>query len=86
MEIFMPLFRYSLTLGSETKTIELRKSNPQGWLWEAVRSAYPEIESRRPGEIMRLRLTKDATAKQTWHATFVDGPRHLHIQVVQIRS
>ena len=86
MESMMPLFRYSLELGSETKTFELRKSNPQGWLWEAVRSAYPEIESSRRGDVMRLRLTKDATAKRKWHATFADDLQDLNIQVVQIRS
>lgn len=82
----MPLFRYSLTLGGETKTIELRKSNPQGWLSQAVRSTYPEIESRRPGEIMRLRLTEDATVNETWHATFCDGSQNLNIKVAKIKS
>lgn len=81
----MPLFRYTLTLGNETKTVELRKSNPQGWLFEAVRSSYPEIESRRPGDIMRLRRMKDPSAKQTWHAIFADSPQDLHIQVIQLK-
>ena len=42
----MPLFRYHITHGSETKTVELRKSNPQGWLLDAVRATFPEVATR----------------------------------------
>lgn len=32
----MPLFNYRLTYATETRNTELRKSNPQGWLLQAV--------------------------------------------------
>ncbi|MGN6775914.1 hypothetical protein [Rhizobium sp.] len=85
MEVVVPLFRYTLKLGNETKTVELRKSNPQGWLFEAVRSSYPEIFSRRADDIMRLGLEKDVQAKQAWHAICADSPHDLHIHVMQLK-
>ena len=82
----MPLFRYHITLGSETKTTELRKSNPQGWLLDAVKATFPDFASRRGGDVMRLRLLAVEGAKQSWHATLRGEPVDLLIQVVQARA
>ena len=45
-ESALPLFVYTMTRGGQSKTVELRKSNPQGWLLSAVREASPEVASR----------------------------------------
>jgi hypothetical protein len=84
-EIEMPLFRYHITRGSETKTTELRKSNPQGWLLDAVKATFPDVASRRGGDVMRLRLVAGHGVKQSWHATLQDPPIDLVIQVAQAR-
>jgi len=82
----MPLFSYSLTRGSEARTVQLRKSNPQGWLIEAVRATFPDIAVKRANAIVRLRLEAVAAGSQTWHATLVDEPSNLLIYVVQTRT
>lgn len=79
----MPLFCYSLTCADETRTAELRKSNPQGWLLQAVEATYPEIASRRAADIMRLRLKKVGGQKPIWRTRLDDEPHDLHIQVEQ---
>lgn len=81
----MPLFRYSITRGSETRTTELRKSNPQGWLLDAVKETFPDVASRRAGDVMRLRLVAVEGANQSWHTTLRDEPVDLLIQVAQAR-
>ncbi|KIC08398.1 hypothetical protein RA19_20750 [Leisingera sp. ANG-M1] len=80
----MPQFLYSLTYGTETKTVELRKSNPQGWLLQAVETSFPEVASRRAEDIMRLRLEKAVGRKQAWQASLIDGAHDLIIQVSQV--
>lgn len=82
----MPLFRYSITRGSETKTTEVRRSNPQGWLLDAVKATFPDVASRRGVDVMRLRLVPVEQAKQSWHATLRDEPVDLHIQVARTRA
>jgi hypothetical protein len=82
----MPLFSYSLTRGNETRTTQLRKSNPQGWLLQAVNATFPDVASRRGGDIMRLRLQVVAGVKQTWRATLTDEPSDLLIQVTQSKA
>lgn len=82
----MPLFRYRITLGSETKTTELRKSNPQGWLLDAVKATFPEVASRRGGDVMRLRLQVVDGEKQSWRATLHDAPADLTIQVAEAKA
>ena len=81
----MPLFSYTLTRGTETRTTELRRSNPQGWLLDAVRATFPDIASRRDGDVMRLRLEPVAGAQRTWLATLDDQPGDLQVYVVQTR-
>jgi hypothetical protein len=85
-EFDMPLFRYHLTRGSEMKTTELRKSNPQGWLLDAVRATFPEVASRRSGDVMRLRLETVEGGKQSWRAILRDEPADLLIQVTEARG
>ncbi|SFK69236.1 hypothetical protein SAMN02799626_04934 [Caulobacter sp. UNC279MFTsu5.1] len=82
----MPLFRYHITHGSETKTVELRKSNPQGWLLDAVRATFPEVATRRGGDVMRLRLETVDGVKQSWRAALHDEPSGLLIQVAETRG
>lgn len=82
----MPLFRYSITHGSETKTAELRKSNPQGWLLDAVKATFPDVALRRGVDVMRLRLVAVEGAKQFWRATLHDVPVDLLIQVALARA
>jgi hypothetical protein len=79
------LFSYTLTLGSETKTSELRKSNPQGWLLEAVRETFPDVASRRASDVIRLRLEAVQGARQTWTCTLPNEPE-LTIRVTQIKA
>ena len=82
----MPLFRYRIARGSETKTTELRKSNPQGWLPGAIKATFPDVASRRGGEVIRLRLQAIDGGKQSWRATLHDEPFDLLIQVTQVRA
>lgn len=82
----MPLFRYSITRGSETKTADLRKSNPQGWLLDAVKATFPDVASRRGVDLVRLSLVAVQGAKQSWRATLHDGEVDLLIQVAQARA
>jgi len=79
----LPLFLYTITRGDERKLVELRKSNPQGWLLKAVGEAFPEVASRLAGVIMRTRLEPIQCAKQSWKATVSDGPIDLSILVIQ---
>jgi len=76
----MPNFSYSLTRGNETKLTVLRKSNPQGWLLDAVRATFPDVAARRGNEIIRLRLEK-AEGVESWRATLADEPSDLVIRV-----
>jgi hypothetical protein len=82
----MPTFTYRVTCGGETRTTELRKSNPQGWLPEAVRATFPDLASRRAGDVLRLRLNAVKGQKQTWHAVLLDEPSEVLIHVVQSRA
>jgi hypothetical protein len=82
----MPLFRYSITHGNETKITELRKSNPQGWVLEAVRATFPEVAHRRGGDVMRLRLEAVDGVRQSWRASLHDGPTDLLIKVAEARA
>ena len=76
----MPSFSYSVTRGNETKLTMLRKSNPQGWLIDAVRATFPEVAARRGNDIIRLRLEK-AEGAESWQATLADEPSDLVIRV-----
>ncbi len=82
----MPTFSYTLTRGSETKTTELRKSNPQGWLLHAVQATFPDVADRRSDDVIRLRLMAVDGLKQTWRAVLADEPSDLSIYVVQTRA
>jgi hypothetical protein len=75
-----------MTRGGQNKTVELRKSNPQGWLLDAVREAFPEVASRMGAEIMRTRLEPSQRIKQSWSATVFDGDMDLFISVTQKRA
>jgi hypothetical protein len=79
----MPLFNYKLTYATESKSVELRKSNPQGWLPEAVMAAFPEMATRRREDVLRLRLEKVTGLKQTWQTTLKDGSDELLVYVTQ---
>lgn len=76
----MPSFSYSLTRGKETKLAVLRRSNPQGWLFDAVRATFPDVAARRGDDIIRLRLEK-AEGAESWRATLADEPSDLVIRV-----
>jgi hypothetical protein len=80
----MPTFRYRLTLGDETKETDLRSSNPQGWLLDAVRATFPEIASNRASELIRVKLQPIEGASEQWHAKLVCGANSLFISVVRI--
>jgi hypothetical protein len=80
----MPSFSYSLTRGNETKLTVLRKSNPQGWLIDAVRATFPDVAARRGNDIIRLRLEKTEGA-ENWLATLADEPSDLVIRVSRTR-
>lgn len=79
----MPLFRYSLAFGPSSKVVELRRSNPQGWLYKAVEEAFPEIGQRRRQDLLRLRLMR-IDQREAWRATMSDGPNDLLIEVTKI--
>ncbi|MFT4253704.1 MAG: hypothetical protein QM608_14610 [Caulobacter sp.] len=79
----MPLFRYDVTYAGETRATELRKSNPQGWLLDAVRATFPEVAARRGGEVLRLRLATAEGVGRAWSAG-LDGD--LLVRVVQLRG
>jgi hypothetical protein len=85
LELDMPLFRYENTRGRETKTTELRKSNPQGWLPDAVRATFPDVASRRSGDLWDIRLTSIAGENESWRATLRDEPDDLVIRVTKMR-
>jgi len=80
----MPLFSYRLSYANETRTTELRKSNPQGWLLQAVEATFPDVASRHAADIRRLRFEKVTDRKQTWLAKLGDGPNELVIHIVQV--
>jgi len=82
----MPTFRYTLTRGNETRTTCLRKSNPQGWTAKAVRATFPEVATRRAGDVCRLRLEVVNGPTRTWRAVLSDDPHDLSIHVTQTRS
>ncbi len=82
----MPLFRFNVTRAGETRTTDLRKSNPQGWLIEAVKATYPEIASRRIDTIIRLKLQKPDPKREVWQAILADAPHDLEIEVVKIKA
>lgn len=82
----MPLFTYTITRGAEVRTAQLRKSNPQGWLLEAVSATFPEVASRRGAAIIRLRLDPGDGPRRTWRAKLVDQPADLAIHVEEIKS
>ena len=79
----MPTFTYTVTFAGETKKTELRKSNPQGWLPDAVRATFPDLAARRAADVRRIRLNKVNGAKQTWDAVLVDEISDVMIQVTQ---
>jgi hypothetical protein len=79
------MFIYTITRGAEAKTVALRKSNPQGWLWDAVREAFPEVASSRAIDVMRLRLIKPVEAVEAWHCSLADPEADLVIHVVKSR-
>jgi hypothetical protein len=81
----VPTFTYTFTHCGETRTTQLRKSNPQGWLLQAVTAAFPEVASRRADEIIRLRLEPEEEARQTWSAILNDAPGELVIRVTESR-
>jgi hypothetical protein len=81
----MPLFRYRISVGSTTKIIELRKSNPQGWLSAVVREAFPEVSARRAHDIMRLRLLR-IDQREAWYARLTDDPDDMLIEVEKLSS
>lgn len=81
----MPLFSYSITHGKETRVTQLRKSNPQGWLLDAVQATFPDVASRRGSDVIRLRLEAVDGAERAWRATLRDEPSDLRIHVTQTR-
>ena len=82
----MPLFTYTITRGSEVRAAQLRKSNPQGWLLQAVTATYPDVASRRADDILRLRLQRVKGAHQRWDATLTDSPADLDISVAETKE
>jgi len=81
----MPTFLYTIARGLETKTTELRRSNPQGWLLDAMRATFPDVASRRAGDVMRLRLERVGGLKETWRAVLVDEPSDVSVHVMKLR-
>lgn len=81
----MPLFRYTLTYGPDTRTTELRRSNPQGWLPDAVHQTFPDVASHRASDLIRLRLTK-IDDEDAWSAVLSGQPHDLTVQVVKTRA
>lgn len=81
----MPLFRYTITCGNETRTAEIRKSNPQGWVAEVIAKLFPEITSTRPSHYWSVPLEKPDPRKEVWHGTLLNEPEDLLIHVVKIK-
>lgn len=79
----MPTFTYTVTFAGETKTTDLRKSNPQGWLPDAVKATFPELAARRAADILRLRLNKVDGARQSWDAVLIDEVSDVLIHVTE---
>lgn len=79
----MPLFTYTINQGEVTRTFQMRKSNPQGWLPEAVIATFPEMASRLGHDIWRIRLEPVEGAPQTWRASHRDERGHLSIFVTE---
>lgn len=82
----MPKFQYRITCGAEIKTTNFRKSNPQGWLFDAVKATFPEVALRRSGDVMRLRLVANCGVRQSWKAILHDEPEDLIIEVTEARG
>lgn len=82
----MPTFTYTFTFAGETKKADLRKSNPQGWLPDAVKATFPELAARRAADILRLRLNRVDGARQTWGAVLIDEVSDVLIQVTQTNA
>lgn len=82
----MPTFQYRITRGAETKTTNLKKSNPQGWLVDAVQATFPEVASRRSGDVMRLRLVANGGVRRSWKAILRDEPEDLVIEVTEAQG
>lgn len=76
----MPRLSYSVTRGNETKLTVLTKTNPQGWLIDAVRATFHEMAARLGNDIIRLRLEK-AEGAESWQATLADEHSDLVIRV-----
>lgn len=81
----MPLFRYEITRGRETKLTEVRKSNPQGWLPDAVRATFPDVATRRHLDLWDIRLKSVSGPQESWRATLRDEPDDLIIHVTKMR-
>jgi hypothetical protein len=82
----VPLFTYTISQDAETRTTQLRKSNPQGWLPQAVIATFPEVASRRAHDIWQIRLEPVEGARQTWRARLHDEPADLVIVVTQTKK
>lgn len=82
----MPLFTYTISRGAETRTVRLRKSNPKGWLPEAISDAFPEVARRLGHGIWRLELEPIPGARQTWRGELEDEGAILSVFVTQTRK
>ncbi len=80
----MPIFSYQITYKNCAKTVELKKSNPQGWLPEAISACLPEIAALRANDIQRLRLERVQDAKEKWVASLHHKTELLSIEVTKI--
>ncbi|MDI7774129.1 hypothetical protein [Asticcacaulis sp. EMRT-3] len=75
-----------MSYAGDTRIVELRKSNPQGWLFEAVKDTYPDIASRRAGDIIRLRLERMDGRNEAWEAVLSEEFHELVIDVVKLKA
>lgn len=87
----MLTFNYTLTCGSEARTTELRRSNPQGWLPDAVRATFPDLAARRADDLRiqleaRIELEAVDGLKQIRRAVSTDEPSDLLIRLTQTRA
>lgn len=82
----MPEFIYTMTRGSETRATTLRRSNPQGWLFDAVREAFPDVCDRRADDLIRLRLQRINRGVEAWRCILPDTPADLVINVVKSKK
>ena len=82
----MPLYTYVISHGGRSETCQLRKSNPQGWLLQAVSTAFPSVAKSFGAEVMRVRLEPVPGLTRVWRGDVELANSNLVISVSETRK